>query len=133
MNRHEAREQAFILTFEKLFNKENDIDSLIEMGINASLFEKNDFSRSLALTADEKSEELDAIIAANSIGWSVHRLPRVTLAILRLSICEILYFDEVPLSVSINEAVEFAKTYATKEDASFINGILGTVAKGIQQ
>ncbi|NLA72626.1 MAG: transcription antitermination factor NusB, partial [Clostridiales bacterium] len=48
---------------------------------------------------------------------------------LRLAVCEMLYIEDIPTGVSINEAVELAKKYATPEDASFINGVLGTVAK----
>ena len=63
------------------------------------------------------------------MGWSIKRITKTALAILRLAIYEIKYYDEIPVSVSINEAVELAKKYATKEDASFINGILSTVCK----
>ncbi len=56
-------------------------------------------------------------------------MSKVSLAILRLAITEILYFEEVPVGVTINEAVELAKKYAGKEDSSFINGILGTLSR----
>ena len=63
------------------------------------------------------------------MGWSIKRISKSALAILRLAIYEMKYVDSIPVSVSINEAVEIAKKYATKEDAAFINGILSTVAK----
>lgn len=53
----------------------------------------------------------------------------VTLTVLRLSFCELLYFPDIPVRVSINEAVELAKKYATEEDASYINGVLGTFVR----
>lgn len=132
MNRHKAREQAFIVVFEKLFNKETEVAELFERGVASELFENDAFSENLANTADIRSEELDALIEDNSIGWKTGRLPRVSLAILRLSVCEMLYVDDVPVSVSINEAVELAKKYATAEDASYINGVLGAIAKKIE-
>ena len=61
----------------------------------------------------------------NSVGWKVERLPKVSLAILRLALCEIMYIPSIPNGVSINEAVELAKKFSSNEDASFINGILG--------
>ena len=73
----------------------------------------------------ENCEEIDKIINENSVGWKVERLPKVSLALMRLAICEILYVPSIPSGVSINEAVELAKKFATQEDASFINGILG--------
>ena len=72
----------------------------------------------------------DRKINTYSKGWKTNRLPKVNLAILRLAIYEIKYVDDVPASVAINEAVELAKKYSGEGDYSFINGILGSVAKG---
>ena len=77
-----------------------------------------------------KEQELDDVINKYSKGWKANRLPKVNLAILRLAIYEIKYLDDVPNSVAINEAVELAKKYSGEGDYSFINGILGSVAKG---
>ncbi len=129
MNRHEAREQAFLVAFEKEFNRETNAVELLLLGVTLGLFKENDFSQKLVVLMEEKTDELDKIIEENSIGWKVGRLPKVSLAVLRLAICEMLYVGDVPTGVSINEAVEIAKKYATAEDASFINGVLGTVAR----
>jgi N utilization substance protein B len=56
-------------------------------------------------------------------------MSRVDVSILRLAICEMKYFDDIPVSVSINEAVELCKKYAAKDDAVFVNGILGSISK----
>ena len=74
---------------------------------------------------------LDNIISENSIGWKINRISKTSLCILRLSIFEIKFMEDIPASVSINEAVELAKKYSTPEDASFINGILSTVNKNL--
>lgn len=132
MNRYKAREQAFIVLFEKLFNKDVEISELFGLGIDCGLFESDEFSENLSNLATDKSEEIDKLIEENSVGWKISRLPKVTLAILRLSVCEILFIDEIPISVSINEAVELAKKYATPNDASYINGVLGTIAKKVE-
>lgn len=125
MTRKEERELAFTLIFEKIFNDENSIQEIVENAIEARLIEENAFAFSLAQLTYENCEEIDRLINENSVGWRVERLPKVSLAILRLAFCEILYVPSVPTGVSINEAVELAKKFATQEDASFINGILG--------
>mgnify|MGYP003291162781 FL=1 len=125
MTRKEERELAFTLIFEKIFNDETSIEEIIENAMDARLIEENTFAFSLAQLTYEHIEEIDSIINQNSVGWKLERLPKVSLAIMRLAICEILYVPSIPSGVSINEAVELAKKFASQEDASFINGILG--------
>ena len=125
MTRKEERELAFTLIFEKIFNDELSIQEIVENAVEARLIEENTFAFSVAQLTYENCEEIDRLINENSVGWRVERLPKVSLAILRLALCEILYVPSVPTGVSINEAVELAKKFATQEDASFINGILG--------
>ena len=132
MTRKEAREQAFIIIFEKEFNNEYSLDEIIEAAKDAELFEADDFSRALAEKTLETMDKLDEIIASNiKGGWKLSRISKVSLAILRLAICEMTQFADIPVSVSINEAVELAKMYAAEEDASFINGLLGAVSRGL--
>ena len=75
----------------------------------------------------EKVISIDEYIVKYSKDWSIERMSRVDLAILRVAIYEILYKDDIPSSVSINEAVELAKKYSHEDASSFINGILGSV------
>ena len=125
MTRKEERELAFTLVFEKIFNDELSIEEIIDNAVEARLIEDNTFAFSLAHLTYEHIVEIDAIINENSVGWKVERLPKVSLAILRLALCEIMYIPSIPNGVSINEAVELAKKFSSNEDASFINGILG--------
>ena len=74
-------------------------------------------------------DELDRTIETYAKGWKLSRLSRMTAAVLRLAIYEMRYVDDVPVRVAINEAVELAKVYDTDEAASFINGVLGAVAR----
>lgn len=131
MTRKEERELAFTLIFEKIFNDELTVDEVIGNAVEARLIEENTYAFSVAHLTYEHIEEIDKIITENSIGWSVNRLPKVSLAIFRLALCEIFYVPSVPNGVAINEAVELAKKFATKEDASFINGVLGKIVKEI--
>ena len=129
MTRHESRELAFILIFEKSFQADISITELIDSAAELELFEQNDFAESLAKKVYLNLEEIDGAIDDNLVGWSAKRISRVTRAILRLAVCEMLYSDDMPVGVAINEAVEIAKKYASQEDASYINGVLGSIAK----
>lgn len=133
MTRKEERELAFTLVFEKIFNDELTVDEVIDNAVEARLIEKNTYAFSVAHLVYEHIEEIDGKITEYSIGWSTKRLPKVSLAIFRVALCEIFYVPSVPNSVAINEAVELAKKFATKEDASFINGVLGKIVKEIDE
>ena len=76
----------------------------------------------------DRIPELDAKINAASVGWKTSRMNRTDLAILRLAAFEILFDDEIPDKVAINEAVELAKAYGEDESYAFINGVLGQIA-----
>ena len=125
MTRKEERELAFTLIFEKIFNDELTVKEIMDNAVEARLIEENTFAFSLAQLTYDNREEIDKIIDENSVGWKIERLPKVTLAIMRMALCEILYVPSIPKGVSINEAVELAKKFAAQADASFINGILG--------
>lgn len=132
MTRHESRELAFILIFEKSFQNETSIIELIESAIELELFPQNAFAENLARQVFENIEEIDRLIDENLVGWSAKRISKASRAILRLSVCELLFSKDLPIGVSINEAVEIAKKYATAEDASYINGVLGSIAKKVR-
>ena len=125
MTRKEERELAFTLIFEKIFNDDLTVEEIIKNAVEARLIEENVFACSLAQLTYDNRDEIDKIISENSVGWKIERLPKVTLAIMRLAFCELLYVPSMPTGVTINEAVELAKKFASQEDASFINGILG--------
>ena len=76
-----------------------------------------------------KKPEIDAIIEQYAVGWKISRISRVSLAVLRLAIFEILYVDDAPTGAVINEAVEIARRYEEEDKVSFINGILGSFAR----
>ena len=127
MNRYKQREQAFLLLFESQFS-ERDCDELIEIYAE-NIEEVGDYSKLLFNGAYEKRDELDGIISEFSKGWKLYRISKVNISVLRIALFEIIYVDEVPASVAINEAVELTKKYSSKEDASFVNGILGSYTR----
>ncbi len=128
--RHEERVQAFFLLFEQLFQKD-DMELIIEDAKDARDAKVGEYTRTLIRGVEENREEIDKLIEANLKGWKLRRVSRVSLTIMRVAVYEMLYVDKLPVSVSINEAVEIAKEYATPADGAFVNGVLGSVAKQI--
>lgn len=130
MGRKESREHAFILIFEKLFHESLTYEELRKLTAESALFEIDPFCEALYTTSEAHSEEINETIRPFLRKWRLERLPKVSLALLRLAVTEILYMPEIPAPVSANEAVNLAKRYATPEDASFINGVLGSLIRG---
>jgi N utilization substance protein B len=128
MKRSEARESAFLILFESVFS-ELTIPEIVELAREARAFETNDFAMRLAEGTHEHLPEIDELIQQKSVDWSIERLSKVVLVALRLAIYEILFEEKIPVGVSINEAVELAKKYSTKEDSAFVNGVLSVIAK----
>jgi len=129
VKRAKAREQSFILIFEKSFS-DQEISEIIEVAKDClEDYEDNEFTTRLALGTIENLSYIDEIIEKNSIGWSTKRISKVALAIMRLCCYEIFYEKDIPTSVSIDQAVELAKKYATEDDASYINGVLGGIVR----
>jgi len=128
MKRSVAREQAFILIFEKSFREET-IPEIIEAAVIARQLEENTFMSELAVGTFENLEAIDQLIDKHCIGWKKERLSRVALAILRLCCFELMFRPDIPVGVSIDQAVELAKKFATADDASYINGVLGSVSR----
>jgi len=87
------------------------------------------FAEELANGAWNHREDSDAIISRYSQGWSVERMPNADRNILRIALYEIFHVEDIPVNVSINEAVELAKEYSTVDSARFINGVLGNVVR----
>lgn len=129
MNRSQEREQAFILVFEKAFNPECEIEDIFNLALESEFMEPSDFAINLAKTTVDNISQIDDKITQFARGWTTERITKVSLSILRIAICEMIYFDDIPEGVSINEAVELAKTYASKEEGAFINGVLGSISR----
>ena len=133
ISRYKKREQAFILSFETLFS-DTDIDELADNAVDSNDEYLSDYAVLCAKGILEHSEEIDEHISSNlKKGWKISRISRVSYAIMRLAIYEMLYVDDVPTSVSINEAVELAKKYSMPDDSAFVNGVLGSVAKALDE
>ena len=131
-DRRAAREAALSLLYSGDITESN-VAEVIEEGAYPADLNLSEYAEQLVIGTIEHQEELDERLAATSENWAVDRMPVVDRAILRLATYEILYVDEVPVSVSINEAVELAKAYGGEDESSrFVNGVLGRIARSIE-
>lgn len=130
MSRKEARELLMQLLYQMELlddHSEETKDAYLEK--NFSEKGHSDYAAQLLDLVLTKKDDVDAKINENSNKWSTSRMPKVDVAILRLAVVELLYMDDIPDAVAINEAVDMAKKYGTDESKAFINGILGKIAK----
>ncbi len=131
MSRKIARELAFKVIFSVDFQHENeDVEKLImnlEDETKEITQEDKGYINDIIKGVMAKKEELDEKIRKYLKGWTMDRISKTDLAILRLAIYEITYRDDIPYKVSVNEAVELAKTFSDSTSSSFINGVLAGV------
>ena len=123
MKRPEAREQAFLLLFDKSFHPEMELDDVIALACADDMVKLNSFARSLVQAVCDDLAQIDAAVEQNLQGWKMQRVSRVSLSLLRLAVGE-LRLGDTPQGVVVNEAVELCKTYAGTQEASFVNGVL---------
>lgn len=89
--------------------------------------EARDFAECLVEGTWSHREELDGLIAASSENWSLSRMPKVDISILRLAVFEFLYCGDIPPKVTLNEAIDLGKTFGSENSGAFINGILDAI------
>ncbi len=129
MTSTESREQAFILLFEKSFNENEEIEKIYDLALECEAIKDSSLTRDLFVETCNKLPVIDEFINRYAKGWSTSRISKVSLAVLRLAICEIRYFEKTPAAVAINEAVNLCKKYASEDEYTFVNGLLGTFVK----
>lgn len=132
-DRRIAREAALSLLYSADI-AESDIEEIIEAGqYPADDLELSEYAEQLIYGVVDHLDEIDEQLAATSENWTVERMPVVDRAILRLATYEMTYVESVPVSVSINEAVELAKAYGGEDSSPrFVNGVLGRIARALE-
>lgn len=131
MSRPKSREAAIKIVYQNGF-LESDLQKVLDTYYVACEEDElknleKDFIRDIVFGVNEHMSELDALINEFSKEWTLDRMSRVDIAVLRVAIYEMLYRPDIHPSVSINEAVEFAKKYSYEDAGSFVNGILGGI------
>lgn len=127
MNRKEARElimkYIFQMEAQKDFSEENAKQFLKDNNFKT----QTAYASAVLGSVCKELEAIDGSINENSKGWPVARIAKTDLAILRLAAAEILYAEDIPKSVSINEAVELAKIYGDEKSSGFVNAVLKNI------
>lgn len=132
MSRIETRESAVIFVYQSTFKDisyEEQLDQYI--ALNEELLDDIEYFKTVTSGVIEKKEELDEKISKFLKNWTINRLPRMDVAILEVACYEILYVDEIPTSVAINEAVKLSKKYGTPDSGSYVNGVLSSFEKSL--
>ena len=126
--RREARENAFIASFSVSFF-EDELEAVLAECREDEEHPLDAFGESLVRGYYDHTVEIDEAINSHLKGWTMNRLPRVSLVMLRLALSEIFYGEEKKPGVAINEAVEIVKAYGAETDYQFVNGLLGSVVR----
>ncbi|MBR5947939.1 MAG: transcription antitermination factor NusB [Clostridia bacterium] len=119
------------LTYEKMFGCDDTYYDVLEKSgiVEEPTSADIEFASRMVAGVQENLEQIDGIISEAAVGWTVDRMPKVDLSILRNAVYEICYAEDVPAAVAVNEAVELAKTFCDEKSPRFINGVLGKVVR----
>lgn len=134
MGRKQAREGAMQLLFQIESNGEFEED-VVGCFLENFQFDGNEakFIEEAIQGVLSNKEYIDSLISRNLEGWSLERLAKVDLSTLRLAAYEILYRDDIPVEVSINEAIEITKKYSSDDSYKYVNGVLGGLVRGLEK
>ena len=130
MKRRELRERIFEILFRVEFMNENDMEEQMELFFQDLAEAKPadvDYIKNKYLAVREKMPVIDITIDEKSKGWKTSRMGKVELTILRLAVYEMLFDEDVPATVAINEAVEIAKKFGGDDTPAFVNGVLAKI------
>ncbi|MBI5978056.1 transcription antitermination factor NusB [Clostridium perfringens] len=135
MNRVKSREYLLQLAYQMEITSETALETFNSFMENEDI-SKDDldlaYIKSGLLGIEENKEKLDSLIESQLVKWKLNRISKVNLSILRISTYEMLFAEDVPGKVSINEAIELCKKYSDNKSVSFINGVLDKVYKNIK-
>lgn len=131
MIRRDARKRALEILYQMEITNQTADETLVN-------FERLDkevtpFTENIVKGVVNNHEAIDEQIDLAAARWTITRMPLLDRNILRISIYEIMYDEDIPVSVAINEAVELAKTYGTPDSSKFVNGVLGNIAKKVKK
>ncbi len=131
ITRTEAREYVFALLFARTFAPDEAADEFYALEMENAEIEfgdQIDYVHSVFFGIDDNITEIDEKISSAASGWNLNRLSKTTLAIMRLSVYEMMAVNDVPKKVALNEAVELAKKFDDDNAPAFVNGVLNTIS-----
>lgn len=126
MKRHEARQKAMQVLFQL-----DNTELPIQQAIGHVLEEQSSdaFFERLVHGVTEKKEEIDTALIEKLENWSLERLPKIERTVLRLAVFELLFTEDTPSRVILNEAIELCKTFGDEKSSKFVNGVLSKFAE----
>ncbi len=131
ITRREAREILAGLLFETEFRPDEDVKEIYALACEDREIPNDEYINRAYFAIYENIEKIDGIISEHSNGWKTNRMSKLSLSVLRLCVYEMLY-EEIPYSVSINEAVELCKRFDDDKARPFVNGILNSVKEQLE-
>ena len=130
MTRHQMRENAMMLIFEKSFCSDSPED-ILAVAEETDALRVDDSVKKMFLGTCEHLSEVDAVIEKNLKNWKMNRISKLCLAVLRIGVYEVLFCDDVENDIVVSECVKLATDFAYDDEVSFVNGVMGSVVKGI--
>lgn len=130
MKRRTAREYAL----QALYQMEiagTEADEAIESVLSEKNENRDPFLEELVYGYEKNKEQIDAMIRQNLENWTLERIGNIDRAILRMAVCEMMQMEDIPVNVTMNEAIEIAKIYGDDESKKFINAVLSKVKDSI--
>jgi N utilization substance protein B len=131
LKREDIREKTMQLVYQMDITGDFEVADLSIVEENVKAAGKKQAAETLAAVQDHH-EEIDRIISDNLDSWTLERIAKTDLAILRTAVAEMFYVDSIPVGVSINEAVELAKKYGDERSFAFINSVLGKISRSME-
>ena len=128
ISRHQMRENAFVLVFEKSFS-DDSVEEILDTARDCDAIEVTDQVEAMFRGVVQNLNAIDAAIAPNLKKWTKERISKVSLAILRLGVYEIMFCEDVEDDIVFSECVKLATTFAYDDDVAFVNGVLGSIVR----
>ena len=128
MQRKNARENAFILIFESVCKKDETAEEIFNKATEVRGLEYDDYVKDVFFGAYQQASVIDGAVEKNAKGWKLQRISPVSMAVIRLAAYEIMFCEDIPSRVSINEAIELSKKYDDEKSYAFVIGVLNALA-----
>ena len=133
LKRKEAREQVVALLFETEFKTDEKYEEVYAISSENREIPEDEYIKRAYFGVYNNREKIDELIGASSHGWKTHRLTKLSRSIMRLAVYEMLFEENIPYSVSINEALELTKKFDDPKARAFVNGVLNSVKETLEK
>lgn len=132
LKRTEAREIVVGLLFETEFREDENLEEVFAVSTDNREIPQDEYIKRAYFGVYNNKEKIDDMIGSSSKGWKTHRLTRLSRSVMRLATYEMLFEEDIPYSVSINEAIELTKKFDDLKAKAFVNGVLNSVKEKIE-